>query len=146
MVNEPAARLVGEWTLVSWSGVDAQGARVSHGGDKPSGELIYLESWRMAVQIQHDERAAFGSTDWSAGEVAERAAAYSTFNAYCGTFVVPEPGVVVHHVELAIHPDHPGMEKRREFELDGDELTLRTQDVETPEGPATSQLVWRRRA
>ncbi len=59
---------------------------------------------------------------------------------------MPEPGVVVHHVELAIHPDHPGMDKRREFELDGDELTLRTQDVETPEGPATSELVWRRRA
>ena len=89
----------------------------------------------MAVQIQHDGRAPFGSTDWSAGDDGERAAAYSTYNAYCGTFSVPEPGVVVHHVELAIHPDHPGMDKRREFELDGDELTLRTQDVETPRRP-----------
>jgi hypothetical protein len=100
----------------------------------------------MAVQIQHDGRALFGSTDWSAGTDEERAAAYSTYNAYCGTFTVPEPGVVVHHVELAIHPDHPGMDKRREFELDGDELTLRTQAVDTPDGPATSELVWCRRA
>jgi hypothetical protein len=53
---------------------------------------------------------------------------------------------VVHHVELAIHPDHPGIDKRREFHLDGDELTLHTQDVDTPVGPATSELVWRRRS
>ena len=144
-MNGSAARLIGEWTLVSWTGINVQGESISHGGAKPSGELIYLQSGRMAVQIQHDGRAAFGSTDWSAGETAERASAYSTYNAYCGTFVVPEPGVVIHRVELAIHPDHPGMEKRREFDLDGNELTLRTQDVETPQGPATSELVWRRR-
>jgi Lipocalin-like domain len=145
-VSRPAEHLLGEWTLVSWSGVDSNGKRVSHGGAHPSGELIYLASGRMAVQIQHGGREAFGSTDWSAGSDDERAAAYSTYNAYCGRFSVPEPGVVVHHVELAIHPDHPGIDKRREFELEGDELTLRTQDVETPDGPATSELVWRRRA
>jgi hypothetical protein len=144
-VSEPVSQLLGEWTLVSWSGADAQGERVSHGGANPTGELIYLESGRMAVQIQHANRPVFGSADWSAGTEVERAGAYATYNAYCGTFSVPEPGVVVHHVELAIHPDHPGMDKRREFELDGDELTLRTQDVDTPEGPATSELVWRRR-
>jgi hypothetical protein len=145
-VSELPEQLLGEWTLVSWSGIDGNGERVSHGGAHPSGELIYLESGRMAVQIQHDGRNRFGSTDWSAGSDDERAAAYATYNAYCGTFSVPEPGVVVHHVELAIHPDHPGMDKRREFQLDGDELTLRTQAVETSNGPATSELVWRRRA
>ena len=145
-MSGPATELVGEWTLVSWTGVDADGARVTHGGPSPSGELIYLESGRMAVQIQHDGRTPFGSTDWSSGSEAERAAAYATYNAYCGTYSLPEPGVVVHHVELAIHPDHPGMDKRREFQLDEDELTLRTQDVDTPTGPATSELVWRRRA
>jgi len=145
-VSGLSEQLVGEWTLVSWSGIDANGERVFHGGAQPSGELIYLESGRMAVQIQHDGRKRFGSTDWSAGENDERSAAYATYNAYCGTFSLPEPGVIVHHVELAIHPDHPGTDKRREFELEGDELTLRTQDVETPKGPATSELVWRRRA
>jgi len=145
-VSEATAQLLGEWTLLSWTGIDAQGARVAHGGASPSGELVYLENGRMAVQIQHDDRVPFGSRDWTAGTGEERAAAYSTYNAYCGTFSVPAPGVVVHHVELAIHPDHPGMDKRREFELEGDQLTLRTQDVETPEGHATSELIWRRRA
>ena len=72
-------------------------------------------------------------------------AAYSAYNAYCGTYSLPEPGVVVHHVELAIHPDQPGMDKRREYVLEGDELVLRTQDVDTAGGPATSELRWRRR-
>ncbi len=137
--------LAGEWTLVAWTGIDAEGERVSHGGESPTGELVYLSSWRMAVQIQHSGRERFGSRDWSAGTAAERASAYSTYNAYCGTFSLPEPGVVVHHVELAIHPDQQGMDKRREYVLAGDELVLRTQDVETANGPASSELRWRRR-
>lgn len=138
-------RLIGEWTLVGWSGLDERGEQVAHGGGAPSGELIYLPSGRMAVQIQHDGRARFGSRDWSAGDEAQRAGAYSTYNASCGTFSLPEPGVVVHHVELAIHPDQAGMDKRREYTLDGDELILKTQQVDTQNGPASSELRWRRR-
>lgn len=143
--NEEARALIGHWSLESWTGVDAGGNPVSHGGDAPRGDLIYLESGRMAVQIQSDGRDLFGSTDLEAGTATERAIAYSTYNAYCGTFSVPEPGVVVHHVELALHPDQPGMDKRREYELEGDALTLKTQAVETETGPATSELRWRRR-
>lgn len=98
----------------------------------------------MAVQIQTDGRERFGSRDLNAGTATERAIAYSTYNAYCGTFSVPEPGVVIHHVELALHPDQPGMDKRREFVLDGDELTLRTQPIPVGASPATSELHWRR--
>ena len=137
--------LIGEWTLTSWTGATRDGARIEHGGGSPRGELVYLHSGRMAVQIEHSGRRRFGSTDWAAGDGDERAAAFATFNAYCGTWSLPEPGVVAHHVELAIHPDHAGMEKRREYDLRGDELTLRTQDVETSGGPATSELAWRRR-
>ncbi len=137
--------LLGEWTLVAWTGIDADGKRVEHGGGSPRGELIYLAGGRMAVQIQHSGRARFGSREWTAGTTGERAAAYATYNAYCGTFSLPAPGVVIHHVELAVHPDQPGMDKRREYVLDGDELVLRTQDVETTGGPASSELRWRRR-
>ncbi len=138
--------LIGEWTLVSWTGIDGRGQAVEHGGPSPRGELTYLASGRMAVQIEHDGRDRFGSPEWSAGDDAQRASAYSTYNAYCGTFSVPEPGVVVHQVELAIHPDQPGIDKRREYDLDGDELILRTQPVEAPSGPASSELRWRRRS
>jgi len=137
--------LLGHWYLDSWTGVDGEGRPITHGGDEPQGDLIYLPSGRMAVQIQHDGRDPFGDRALEAGSPTERAIAYSTYNAYCGTFSVPEPGVVVHHVELAIHPDQPGMDKRRDYVLEGDRLTLKTQDVETENGTATSELNWRRR-
>ncbi len=142
---EWAAALGGEWTLVSWTGENEAGEPVSHGGDEPRGELVYLPSGRMAVQIQSDGRDLFGSRDLEAGTATERAIAYSTYNAYCGTYSLPEPGVVVHHVELAIHPDQPGMDKRREYVLEGDELTLRTQAIAVGGEEATSELRWRRR-
>jgi hypothetical protein len=140
-MDAAAEQLVGHWELVSWTGVDAEGAPVDHGGRSPSGDLIYLPSGRMAVQIQYDNRDPFGSRELDAGTATERAIAYSTYNAYCGTFSVPEAGTVVHHVELSIHPDQGGMEKRRDYRLEDGDLVLLTQPV----GGATSELRWRRR-
>lgn len=142
-MTDPTA-LHGHWRLVSWTGVDADGNQVSHGGRRPRGDLVYLPSGRMAVQVQYDERPALGSRDLDAGDQPAKAAAYDTYNAYCGTWSVPRDGVVVHHVELALHPDQPGMDKERPFELAGDELTLHTQPVAAPGGEATSVLRWRR--
>ncbi len=139
-----AAPLLGRWTLAGWSGLAASGRRVEHGGAQPSGVLIYLPSAQMAVQIQHDDRVRFGSTDLDAGNEALQAAAYRTYVAYAGRFSVPEAGVVVHHVEQALHPDQLGMDKRRAYEFEGEELLLRTQDVITDGVPATSVLRWRR--
>ncbi len=83
----------------------------------------------MAVQIQYGRRPSLGSQT-SSGDEAGRAA--TTPTTPCGTWSVPRDGVIVHHVELALHPDQPGMDKERPFELAGDELTLHTQPVATP--------------
>ncbi|MDQ3102892.1 MAG: lipocalin-like domain-containing protein [Actinomycetota bacterium] len=93
---EQASALLGHWSLVAWTGEVEGGEHVAHGGDDPRGDLIYLPSGRMTVQIQPAGRARFGSRELDAGTATERAIAYSTYNAYCGTFTVPEPGVVVH--------------------------------------------------
>jgi hypothetical protein len=99
----------------------------------------------MAVQISHDGRESLGSRELDAGEDAGQAGAYRTYIAYAGRFSVPEPGVVVHHVEQALHPDQAGMDKRRRYALDGDLLTLRTQPVAAAGATASSVLRWRRR-
>jgi len=146
-VDSEAQALIGRWELVSWRGEDEDGGAVWHGGARPEGSLIYLADGWMSVQIGHDpgERPTLGSRELDAGTERDRTRAYDTYNAYCGRWAVIEPGVVVHHVELAIHPDQPGMEKRREFELDGDELLLRTQAVRLGDGrEASSELRWRR--
>jgi hypothetical protein len=148
-VSDPpghARGLIGHWRLEGWSGGTAAGERIAHGGAAPSGDLIYLRSGRMAVQISYDGRPSLGSHDLDAGDEAGQAAAYRTYNAYAGRFTVPEPGTVVHHVEQALHPDQAGMDKRRTYELDGDLLVLRTQPVVTAGAEASSVLRWRRRA
>ena len=141
---ELARPLIGRWSLASWAGRDESGARVAHGGERPRGDLIYLASGRMAVQIQWDERHSLGSRELEAGSEAGRAAALSTYIAYAGGFSIPEQGVVVHHVEICLRPDQVGIDKRREYALDGDELTLRTQPVRTNGSPASSELHWLR--
>jgi hypothetical protein len=98
----------------------------------------------MAVQISHDRRPSLGSRDLDAGEDVGQAAAYRTYLAYAGRFSVPEPGVVVHHVEQALHPDQAGMDKRRSYMLADDVLTLRTQPVVSGGIAASSVLRWRR--
>lgn len=141
-----ARPLLGRWALVAWSGSDGAGRPVDHGGARPSGMLIYLPTGHMAIQIQRDGRAEFGSRDFDAGTEELQAAAYRDYLAYAGRFTVPEPGIVVHHLEQALHPDQVGMQKRREYVLDGDDLTLRTQPIQFEGEPATSVLTWRRAA
>ena len=122
----------------------ADGSEVAHGGERPCGTLIYMPSGWMAVQIQHDERPPIGSRELDAGTDEQQAAAYRTYNAYAGTFSLPEPGIVVHNLELGIHPDQLGMDKRRRYSLAGDVLTLETQPIARGDGSATSILTWRR--
>ncbi len=141
---EHALPLLGRWELVAWTGTNEAGESVRHGGERPGGVLIYLPSGRMAVQIQRDGREPFGSRDFDAGTEALQAAAYRAYIAYAGRFTVPEPGTVVHHLEQALHPDQVGMDKRREYVLEGDDLTLRTQPILHSGAPASSVLSWRR--
>lgn len=137
--------LIGHWRLVGWSGIGEDGEPVRHGGAAPRGDLIYLPSGRMAVQIEHDGRVKLGSRDLHAGEADRQAAAYRTYIAYAGTWSLQGDDVVVHHVEVALHPDQTGMDKPRRYELSGDELTLETQPVRTEDGgDASSLLRWRR--
>ncbi len=139
-----AVPLLGRWRLVGWAGATGAGEPVEHGGERPAGVLIYLPSGRMAVQIQRDGRAKFGSADFDAGSEPLQAAAYRSYIAYAGRFTLPEPGIVVHHVEQALHPDQVGTQKRREYTLDGDDLTLSTQPIRFDGEPASSVLSWRR--
>lgn len=136
--------LLGRWELLSWTGVSEAGDPVAHGGSRPGGMLIYLPSGRMSVQVQHDGRPRFGSRELGAGSEPDHAAAFGTYIAYGGRFSVPRPGTVVHHVELALHPDQVGMDKRRGYALAGEELTLRTQPVPFEGTAASSELRWRR--
>ena len=137
--------LHGHWRLVAWDGVDERGEEIRHGGAEPHGFLIYLPSGRMAVQVQHDDRPSLGSSELHAGDPAGWAEAYRTYIAYAGTWSLPRDGVVVHHVEVALHPDQAGIDKERRYTFEDDVLSLQTQPVRLEGGgEASSFLRWRR--
>jgi hypothetical protein len=139
-----ALPILGGWTLAAWTGMSGSGRPVDHGGPNLTGDLIYLRSGRMAVQIQHDGRTPLGSRELDAGTEELQAAAFRTYIAYAGRFSIPEPGIVIHHVEQSLRPDQVGMDKHRPYDLDGDDLVLQTEPVRIEGELADSTLRWRR--
>ena len=79
---------------------------------------------------------------WTASDE-EKAAAYSTFLAYSGRFVV-EDGYVTHHVEVSLFPNWVGGIQRRRIELDGDTLALTGTIEPGTDQERAARLTWRR--
>ncbi len=91
------------------------------------------------------DRPAFAANDILAGIIDEKARAYESFIAYCGTYSLNEAeGVVVHHLEWSLFPNWTGTDQRRFFAIEGDRLTLTTPPFRRSGHPVTAKLVWER--
>ena len=64
----------------------------------------------------------------------DRAAAYSTYISYCGTYTV-EGDNVVHHVKAGLIPSWTGSDQVRRFRFEGGRLII---------SPGNQKLVWER--
>ena len=75
----------------------------------------------------------------------ERAEAFSTSNAYSGTYIL-ENGRMIHRVEVSPNPDWVGGDQLRYPKLEGNSLTITTPPLPTrPDGKLrVSTLVWER--
>jgi hypothetical protein len=73
------------------------------------------------------------STDPFGGTEQERAAAYASALAYCGTCEL-SANHIVHRVWLSTFPNWAADEQIRSVELDDDDLVLRTPRIKTPAG------------
>jgi Lipocalin-like domain len=76
-------------------------------------------------------------------EDAERAAAFSSYLAYCGSYEI-SGDVVVHRVAMSSFPNGVGSEQMRFHELSGDELVLRTAPLVIGGDSIVNELRWRR--
>lgn len=84
----------------------------------------------------------FANDDFRLATNEERAAAWSEYFAYFGTFTVDEEASTIrHHVEGSSFPNFVGTNQVRHCALGGDRLTL---SAEMPWGAVT--IVWERRA
>jgi len=135
--------LAGTWRLASFDIVTSDGEVVDQVlGPHPTGALMY-DGARMCVQLTRPDRPAFATKDILAGTTDEKARAYESFIAYCGTYSLTEAeGIVVHHLEWSLFPNWTGTDQRRFFATAGDRLTLTTPQFQRDGRPVTARLIW----
>jgi len=140
-----APNLVGSWRLVSYEERTTSGAVIPVWGNSPRGRLMYDAGGRMSVQLMNPQRRTFASPDRLGGTADEVRGAFEGYLAYYGTYSVdPSAGVVTHHVDGALYPNHMGTDLRRSFQLSGKRLRLSTPPTLSGGRTSTFDLVWER--
>jgi hypothetical protein len=134
--------IVGRWELMAWE-IRLGETLIRPLGERPRGILYYADDGWMTVQISAPDRPAIASTDPLGGTEEERAAAYASCMAYCGTYELRDDHVV-HRVWISTFPNWAGDEQVRAMELNGGQLVLRTPPIETPDGTVEAELRWAR--
>lgn len=137
------ANIVGRWSLQSWVTRGESGTLDHPFGESAEGSLVYtLGGWVSLHLAAADRPRQPVSLQGASGTATERAAAYSSYVAYCGNYHV-EGDIIVHRVTNSLYPNWLGIELRRVFSLSSNSLVLA---MPTPEGqePLVNELRWSR--
>jgi hypothetical protein len=141
-----AAKFVGLWKLVRIEVRQADGSVTPDPdlGPHAVGYIYYDATGHMGVQLMNPDRAQWKSDDEPAAD--EAVATVAGFEAYSGTYDVHESeGYVVHHTQLSLDPNKVGRDRKRKFELKGDQLRLTPPPFKTVSGAmADETLIWER--
>ncbi|SRR6266496_250976 len=78
--------IVGRWRLVSWSAQIEGGAVAYPFGEHAEGSLVYTPGGWMIGMLAAGDRANLSTQDVVGGSEEERALAFSSYVAYCGTY------------------------------------------------------------
>ncbi len=131
---------VGAWKLISWEVMLPDGTIQYPYGKDVVGYLIYTADGYMSAHIMDPDRQQsdpnFPLEPAAAQTLSEpdRARAYSTYLAYCGTYRV-EGNTVIHHVEAGSIPSWTDSDQRRPFRFAQDRLIIQ---------PGNQKLTWER--
>jgi hypothetical protein len=143
--NSSAEKIIGTWKLIS---IEDTRPNRPENEYNPTGYIMYDSTGHMAVQItRRSDRAKFASEDITKVTTDEKAAAFSSYAAYYGTYSINEAaGTITHHVEGSWTPNDVGKNFVRYFKLSGNRVTL--MPVETNPQPGTRppmrSLTWER--
>lgn len=137
------ASIVGRWRLQAWVARSESGTLEHPFGENADGSLVYTAGGWVGLHLAAGDRPRQPeSLQGASGTTSERAAAYSSYVAYCGTYHL-EGAVVVHRVTNSLYPNWLGTELRRVISLSSDSLVL---SMPTPDGqePLVNELRWTR--
>ena len=140
----PAADLVGSWTLFAVDNVLPDGGRVQLYGPDPQGLLMFDAEGRYALQLMRGGRTRFASGDKSLGTAQEYKEAVQGSNAHFGRYTIDgKAGTISFRIEHASFPNWEGTEQKRSFTLKDDMLTYRV-PAPTSGAGAIGEVRWQR--
>jgi Lipocalin-like domain len=141
-----ATRLIGVWTLVSYTQQQPGNEDTHPLGHKPEGFLIYTSDGFVSAQLMKLGRSLFQSADWLAGTPEEYQESGSGYIAYCGVFEVDEARETVTHIpSVALLPNLIHRNQLRSLTLTEGKLTLRATNASTANGAiVTTVLDWKK--
>jgi hypothetical protein len=142
-MNQPKESVVGTWKLVSYWNVSATGEKSAPYGEHPTGFITYTADGRMSAIISADGRKPMSTGDRFAAGAEERAAAFSSFLAYAGTYTLTGEKVV-HHVQAAWLQSWVGTDVVRSVTMQRDKIVLRTESREVRGVSQVGELTWQR--
>ena len=134
--------LIGCWKLVQalWERDGIVQTNPNMGGH-PTGYLHYLREGRVAVTISLPGRKPMSGTHRRTAPREELAESALTFDAYAGTFSMPAPDRVVHHIEISSYENDVGKDLVRHAVLEDDRLSLYPVEYQDD---GVRWLVWQR--
>jgi hypothetical protein len=141
--------LIGIWKLISATAIHADGTVVLDVyGANPTGYITYTAEGHMMVMFSRSDRAFLSqevqsplSREMSTVPIEELAQAFTTFNAYAGTYTL-NGNTVSHHLEIASIPNRVGTTLVRNFVLSQNRLTLKTSPALINGVEKVFELVW----
>jgi hypothetical protein len=143
--------LIGIWKLISVTAIQADGTVTPdvYGTDSV-GYITYTLDGHMMVIFSRRDRPPLSQTvqspltaEMQSLPVEELARAFTTFNAYAGTYTLSN-NTVTHQIEIASIPNRVGTTLVRTFTLSENRMTLSTPPVLNDGVEEVFELVWER--
>lgn len=137
-----APSLEGVWTLVAAEVRHPDGSVARDYGNAPAGRLTIDVEGRYALQIFNTARPRFASGDRANGTPDEYRGTVMGLSTHYGTLEIdPAVGTLTFNIEQASYANWNGAIQRRQYELDGDQLTYRVPPRPNGDVPVS---IWRR--
>jgi hypothetical protein len=141
-----SARIVGTWTLSSWTRFVGSVEEPGLLGRDAFGQIIYSPEGYMSAHLMRRGRARFATDDVAGpSDPLERAAAYDGYQGYCGRYEFDEAGsFVLHRVTLSSNPNWTESVQKRFVQFVGNRMKLTTPPILRQGKEATVVLIWER--
>ena len=135
-------QLAGAWTYVSVDTVRPDGGRTPMYGPHPQGLVIFDGQGHYALVNARAELPKFASNNRMTGSPMEYEAVVHGSIAHFGRYIVNEADkTITFHIETSTFPNWNGIEQKRPFVLEGDQLKWTTPNAS---GGGTGEIVLKR--